>query len=199
MFFLSFATLYPPVEVGEPNVVMQQLLRAYAIDPIATGEETRVDMPLPKLPVLAMDPAEAAEGEMWINGRDGKLKAVVGGRTRVVGLQSDRLISAMPQLGEYVRFAAMMCLGIVVAFQIPVAMLVMGWTGLFDPRTIGKLRKFALFGAFAVGAILTPTDLFSMVVLAVPLYGLFEFGLLLMRWVQPRPAKLPTGDPPVEL
>ena len=67
----------------------------------------------------------------------------------------------------------------------PVFMLVLGWTGLIDPARIAKFRKYALFVCAVAGAMLTPADPVSMFILWLPLYTLFEFGLLLMRIVDP--------------
>lgn len=186
LFFLQFASHYPKVELQSPNPVMQLLLDAYGDQPGEPGVSgpdvlAAENVALPIFPVLDQDPADPVEGNLWINQKEGKLKAVVNQQIRIVGLQSDRLISPLPQLGDYVRFAAMMMFGVTLAFQLPVIMLVLGWTQLFDPSTIASLRKYALFLAFAAGAILTPTDMLSMFVLAVPLYLLFEVGLVMMK------------------
>ncbi len=187
LFFLNFATLYPKVHVGEPNFIMKQFLRAYdagpAHQPLTTDDTAR---PL-KIPVLRKDPLKPTEGDVWINGPEHSFKAFVANDVRVLSAGPDRLITPLPKAGEYVRFAAFMMLGVVIAFQVPVAMLILGWTGLFEPKRIAKVRKYAIFACAAAGAVLTPTDVFSMVVLAVPLYLLFEFGLLLMRWTEGKP------------
>ena len=203
MFFLQFATYYPKIELGKPNPVQEILLRAYSVeDHNETGllsEDAATEagnLMLPRFPVLLEDPVDPPEGSVWLRADQGKLKARVNGRVRIVGLQNDQLLSPTPQLGQYVKFAAMMMLGVTVAFQLPVVMLVAGWTQLFDPRAIASLRKYALFLAFAAGALLTPTDLLSMVVLAVPLYLLFEFGLLMMKFTYREAESVP---PPEEL
>ncbi len=199
LFFLQFASLYPKVELSSPNPVMRMLLDAYGNQPgnpgisgpdVAAAE----NIAIPVFPVLDEDPPSPAEGNVWINQKQGKLKAVVNQQIRIVGLQSDRLISPLPQLGDYVRFAAMMMFGVTIAFQLPVIMLVLGWTQLFDPSSIASLRKYALFIAFAAGAVLTPTDVLSMFVLAIPLYLLFEVGLLMMKLSTKK-----TIPPPAEL
>lgn len=185
MFFLQMATYYPTVELSSPNPVMKVLLDAYGKDRSESLEildsPDDADLERPRVPVYAADPTDAAEGEFWINHEQGKLKMMVGGDLRIVGLQSDRLISPLPALGHYVRFAAMMIFGVTLAFQIPVIMLVAGWTNLFDPRAIASLRKYAVLIAFAAGALLTPADATSMFVLAIPLYLLFEVGLVMMK------------------
>ncbi|MBB6431723.1 twin-arginine translocase subunit TatC [Algisphaera agarilytica] len=186
LFFLQFATYFPKVELSSPNPLWGIILDAYGGDktpPVDAGDQLSTDEPveLPLFPVLGEDPVEPAEGAMWINAQEGKLKALVNGEVRIIGLRSDRLINPLPQLGEYVKFAAMLMFGVTLAFQLPVVMLVLGWTHLFDPKAIASLRKYALFVAFAAGAILTPTDMLSMFVLAVPLYVLFEVGLIMMK------------------
>ncbi|MEM1107483.1 MAG: twin-arginine translocase subunit TatC [Planctomycetota bacterium] len=186
LFFMQFATYYPKIEIGKPNPVWALLLEAYgSADSSASATETVLtpdtDLSFPIFPVLDEDPTDAPEGSVWINQTEGKIKTVVGGSLRIVGLQSDRLINPLPQLGEYVKFAAFLMFGVTLAFQLPVVMLVLGWTRLFDPRAIASLRRYAVFIAFAAGAILTPTDLLSMFVLAVPLYLLFEVGLIMMK------------------
>ena len=65
---------------------------------------------------------------------------------------------------------------------------IVGWTGMVDPKWIATYRRYALLVCLVASAILTPSDLFSMTVLAMPLYLLFEFGLLLMKLVYKRPA-----------
>jgi sec-independent protein translocase protein TatC len=63
-----------------------------------------------------------------------------------------------------------------------VLMLVLGWTGLIDPRGVSHYRKHYIFGAFVAAAVLTPTpDPFNMALLAIPLWLLFELGLIVMR------------------
>ena len=196
LFFFQFARHFPEVNLSQPNPVMRILLDAYgesgSIDDVKI--ETDPNPTLPTFPVLGEDPESPGEGAMWINAEQGKLKTVVHGRTRIVGLQTDQMLSPMPQLGQYVRFAAMMMLGVTVAFQLPVVMLVAGWSNLFDPDSVASLRKYALFLAFAAGAVLTPTDALSMFVLAIPLYLLFEFGLVVMKIGQKK-----TPAPPDEL
>ena len=72
------------------------------------------------------------------------------------------------------------------AFQLPVVMLVLGWTGVMASETVSQSRRYCIFGCFVAGALLTPADVLSMFLLAFPLWGLFEFGLLLMKLMERR-------------
>ncbi|MEM1353530.1 MAG: twin-arginine translocase subunit TatC [Planctomycetota bacterium] len=180
-FFLNFANKYPEIKLTQANGISNLIYRAYSTGDTRLPDDMVFDTKPLDLPVLDSPPDDLRDGMIWINGPDGRIEAVLGGEVRVLSQRSNKLINPLPQLGEYIRFAAIMMLGIVAAFQLPVIMLVMGWSKLFDPALFGKSRKYAFFACFAAGAILTPTDIFSMLVLAFPLYALFEFGLLLMK------------------
>lgn len=185
MFFIRWSTYYPQVSDVQPNWVIAQTMGVASPD---VDDMTLDEAPL-QVPMLAKDPAMETiqPGMIWVNAEQQQLKVAVHGNIRSIQLMPQHLLSPLPNLGSFVKFAALMGLGVVVAFQLPVFMLVIGWTGLFDPAFFASFRKYAFFAAFIIGAILTPADLFSMFVLAVPLYALFEFGLLCMRLVYREP------------
>ena len=184
LFFLNFATHYPPIQLDDPGPVTRLLLKGYDRKSNLTTDVTPRDptAALPDLPVLEADPDTPADGAMWINAPAGKIKLNVGGQIRAIALERDNLLTPRVELGAFVKFAANMMFGVCIAFQLPVVMLVAGWSGLVEAKTLTPFRKYALFAAFAAGALLTPTDLTSMFVLAVPLYLLYELGLIIMAW-----------------
>ncbi|WP_428386157.1 twin-arginine translocase subunit TatC [Mucisphaera sp.] len=186
IFFLGWASAYPPIEPGQRGFMLRVML-GEATETREVMEDAQASSPL-RIPVLREPPVEPVEGDIWIDARLGVVQAQIGGKTHSFLARQPTMLQPMPELGQFVGFAAFMGLGIVIAFQLPVAMLVMGWTGLVDPSWIAGFRKHAFLGVLVVSAILTPADLLSMVVLSVPLYGLFEFGLLLMRSVYREPA-----------
>lgn len=181
VFFAKFALLYPSIQPGHRSAVMEMMYGRpptadIAVDPAAALAK------LPRIPVLAVDPVKPPDGSFWINASEGgRIKYAVGGLVRPLQATQDQLLSPMPSLEEFVSFAAMTGLGIVAAFQLPVVMLVIGWSGLFDPETLRPFRKYAFFGIAILAAVLTPGDIASMMVLFVPLYALYELGMLLMR------------------
>lgn len=182
-FFINFVSYYPEIDLNsEPNPVTNLVLSPYAEDKASKRPDDFVlDTEPIKLPTLASRPENPEEGDIWINAERARVETFFDGTTRVLSQRSTKLITPLPAMNEYIKFATFMMLGSVVAFQLPVIMLVLGWSQLFDPRQIESIRKYALFVSFALGALLTPADPFSMLVLAVPLYLLFEFGLLLMK------------------
>jgi len=184
VFFLKFVTNYPPVEIGQPGTMISILTQGenatgFQANPPGNLQENGV---LPSFPVLETDPVDATEGQVWINASDGRLKVQLGGRVQVMAMTTGGLVSPLPDLPRQVKFAAMMMLGVTLGFHLPVVMLVVGWTRLINPDFIARQRKYAIFACTISGAVLTPSDPMSMFVLGIPLYILFEFGLLLMRW-----------------
>lgn len=190
LFFVNFVTFYPQVQPGEPEWVLSLMLPAMSTagaEPAATEPGDQDQPPPVQLPVIAKDPVDPGEGSVWINARDGRIKAYFNGQTHTMTVNSTKILAPLPDLGQYIGFAVLMGLGNVAAFQLPVVMLVLGWTSLVDPAEIARMRKYALFVCAALAAILTPADIVSMLVLLIPLYSLFELGLFLMRLTYRRP------------
>lgn len=69
-----------------------------------------------------------------------------------------------------------------VAFEVPVAIVLLCWTGITSPDDLKKKRPYILVGAFVVGMLLTPPDVFSQTLLAIPMYCLFEVGVFFSRY-----------------
>ena len=67
------------------------------------------------------------------------------------------------------------------AFEVPIATVLIVWTGLTTPDKLGKARPYVFLGAFIVGMFLTPPDIISQTLLAVPVYLLYEVGIMMAR------------------
>ncbi len=80
---------------------------------------------------------------------------------------------------DYISFITMLMLIFGVAFQTPIAIFFLNKTGLVSIQGLRKSRKFVLLGIFIVAAMATPPDVISQVTLGIPLYILFELGILL--------------------
>ena len=178
-FLIAFANSYPMADVTESSLVLGVL----SAEPDRShGQQTTpgTDVPV-AVPVLIQNPLDPVDGQMWFNRSRSELNFHLDGETRTVPLRSSTLISPMIEIGQYISFAIVLAIGIVAAFQLPVVMLIMGWWSLIDPKWLAAYRKHCVLICFAVGMLLTPSDVLSMMLLAIPLWGLFEFGLLLMR------------------
>ena len=167
----------------------------------------RVDPPpgvtFPLIPTLPGDPSNPQPGQMWVNTLNQELRIAVGSlqaaevadpeevlpageqppKVRILGspLALTAGLSQQFRVSEYVKLMFQLTLAMAIAFQTPVVVLLLCWTGLIDPRRMGKHRKYAILVATLLGAVLTPADPLSMIALAVPLYLLYELGLLLAR------------------
>jgi sec-independent protein translocase protein TatC len=92
----------------------------------------------------------------------------------------DVLIS--PDISEYLSFVLKIFFAFGVAFEIPVAIILMCWTGMTTPDELRKKRSHVIVAAFVVGMLLTPPDVISQVLLAIPMWFLFEVGVVVGGW-----------------
>jgi len=94
-------------------------------------------------------------------------------------------VSSNFTFANYISFITMLMLVFGIAFQTPIAIFFLNKTGLVSIEGLRRSRKFVLLGIFIVAAMATPPDPISQVTLAVPLYALFELGILL-SWFSSR-------------
>lgn len=92
-------------------------------------------------------------------------------------------VSQEYRLSEYISFTLLLLAGSVIAFQLPVVILLLGWIGIVSPKFLREKRRWALFIMAIVAAIVTPPDVTSMLLLLVPLAMLYELGILLLVFV----------------
>jgi len=91
----------------------------------------------------------------------------------------DSMIAQEFRLTTYINVLLLM-LGIVLAFQMPLVILLMGWMGLVTASGLRSRRKYAIFVCAAVAAMITPADALSMLMMLVPLVALFELSIVLL-------------------
>lgn len=94
-------------------------------------------------------------------------------------------VAVMTDISRYLDFVLGMFFAFGVAFEVPVAIILLVWAGFTTPSQLGSYRAYVLVGAFAVGMLLTPPDLISQTLLAVPIYLLYESGIWFARWLVP--------------
>ena len=96
-------------------------------------------------------------------------------------------VEYQPDMAEYVSFIMMVVLVFGLAFETPIATVLTVWTGLTTPEKLAKARPYVFLGAFVVGMLLTPPDVISQTILAIPVYLLFELGIILSRLFPAKP------------
>ncbi len=87
-------------------------------------------------------------------------------------------IAVSPDIGSYIDFVMTMCLAFGVTFEVPVVVVVLVRIGLVSVEKLKEIRRYVLVGVVVISAIVTPPDALSMAFLAVPMYLLYEIGLL---------------------
>lgn len=94
-----------------------------------------------------------------------------------------------PDMAEYVSFVMLIALVFGIAFETPIATVLTVATGLTTPDKLAKARPYVFLGAFVVGMLLTPPDVISQTILAVPVYLLYELGIVMSKLFKSRPVK----------
>jgi sec-independent protein translocase protein TatC len=97
-------------------------------------------------------------------------------------------VAMTPDIDAYLDFVLEMFLAFGLVFEVPIAVFMLVWSGLVSLQTLTKARPYMLLVAFVVGLLLAP-DVFSQTLLAIPMYLLYESGLLLARFMLPEKAR----------
>ena len=90
-------------------------------------------------------------------------------------------VSVMTDISSYLDFVLVLFFAFGVAFEVPIATVILVWSGLTSIETLEKNRAYVFLGAFIVGMLITPPDVISQTLLAVPVYLLYECGILLSK------------------
>ena len=94
-------------------------------------------------------------------------------------------VAVMPDITEYLDFVMVIFFAFGMAFEVPVATVLLVWSGFTTPAKLAKKRAYVLLTAFIIGMFLTPPDIISQTLLAVPVYALFEIGIIMARIMVP--------------
>lgn len=154
---------------------------------------------LPTFPVLPADPPSPTEGQMWINGATHQLSGVIGGRVMRTDMGKSVPIVQQYRVGEWVGLFLSLMLASAGGFQMPVVVMLLGWAGIIDRPLMKKYRRHAIMGIIVAAAILTPTgDPFTLMLMSVPMYLLYELGGVLFTFLPPDRVAYGRGGAPKE-
>lgn len=92
-------------------------------------------------------------------------------------------IAIMTDINSYLDFVLTLFFAFGLAFEIPIAAVLLIWTGITTPQQLAQKRPYIIVGCFVVGMLLTPPDIFSQSLLAIPMWMLFELGVFFGRLV----------------
>lgn len=104
-------------------------------------------------------------------------------------------ILVMPDINSFLSFALAIFLAFGIAFEIPIAVFLLIWTGMVEPEDLVEKRPYVIVGCFVVGMLLTPPDPFTQSMLAIPMWMLFEVGIYFGRFAKKKQAEEEAKNP----
>ena len=139
------------------------------------------------LPFLLMTPVFFAAGAClaYFAAMPWALHFLLSFQGNIGGIQQE----ALPGVGNYLTFCTRFIFGFGAAFLLPILLMILERAGIVTREQLAKSRRYAIVAAAAVSAVLTPPDVVSMLLLLVPLYGLYEFAILAIRITHWRAAR----------
>lgn len=98
-------------------------------------------------------------------------------------------VEVMTDISRYLDFVLTMFFAFGIAFEVPVAVVLLMWTGVVSPESLKSKRAYIIVAAFVIGMLLTPPDIISQTLLALPMWLLFEIGVFLGERFAPTKAE----------
>ncbi len=93
-------------------------------------------------------------------------------------------VSVMTDISRYLDFVLTMFFAFGAAFEVPIVTVLLVWTGMATRESLRRKRPYIIVGAFVIGMLLTPPDVISQTLLAVPMWILFELGVVFSAWFE---------------
>src|SRR4030043_1538841 len=109
----------------------------------------------------------------------------------LLGFATD-LIKPMPSMKEYLSFSIKFLLAFGLVFEFPVVLVLLAKIGVVDAKMLARQRKYAILLIFIFAAVMTPPDIISQVLMALPLMGLYELSILLSKIFGKKPKPVPS-------
>ena len=187
LFFVKFNAAFDLPDL-RPTTFQKMLLDVEEPEVAADAAEA----PLLSLPILDKDPAEPHVGDTWINRKERTLMCQTSSGLLYAPLEMWEHRSSVHSqfaLDFYISFVLLLALAFGLAFELPVAVFFLALTGIVSTDAMAAGRKYVLLGIVIAAAILTPPDVVSQLLLAAPMYLLFEIGLRVARIVERRNAR----------
>lgn len=97
-------------------------------------------------------------------------------------------VAVMTDIGNYLDFVMTLFMAFGLAFEVPIAVVMAVRFGWVSTQALQEARGYVIVGAFVIGAIFTPPDIISQFMLAVPMWLLYELGILVAKFTKPNPA-----------
>lgn len=181
-FLISIAAWFP---IPDPNSTLYQMMQSKDRVTITTTQPAV----LQTAPVM-LDPDKPLEGQYWLNPRTRRFNVYSNGETYYAPLQqasSKQIVQPLFSVSEYLGFVTDLALAFGLGFQIPIVVIFLIAMRIIDSTQMGTARRYVILILCIAAAIITPTpDVGTMMLLAVPMYLLFEGGLIIGRIIEKR-------------
>ena len=190
-FFISFNQRFDLPDLTPK--AFEQLLLPDREEPPPTVEPVE----LLNVAVLNADPIDPRDGDLWVNATTRRLLLKRPSEIWSIPWEIGPTASAVRSqfaIDYYISFVLLLALAFGLAFETPMVVFFLAWTGLMTTETMARGRRYVLLGAVILAAVLTPPDVISQCLLAGPMYLLFELGLLAGRVVERRSKRLNDED-----
>jgi sec-independent protein translocase protein TatC len=99
-------------------------------------------------------------------------------------------VAVMTDIGNYLDFVMTLFIAFGLAFEVPVAVVLLVYFNMVNVETLREIRSYVIVGAFVLGAIFTPPDVISQLMLAIPLWLLYETGILVAGFMKTKPPRI---------
>ncbi|MGD2107936.1 MAG: twin-arginine translocase subunit TatC [Phycisphaerae bacterium] len=177
-FFVTFNKAFGTPELSP--TVFQKLLM-----PEEEAPEPTVELPDPvRIPLVREEPTDPKPGDVWVNQEWHRLVVQTAEGPMSMALEPGTRKNTMDSqfaIDFYVSFVLMLALAFGIAFETPVVVFFLAWSGIVPTAAMARSRRYVLLAAVIAAAMLTPPDVISQVLLAGPMFLLFELGILVAR------------------
>jgi len=180
-FFVAF-NMDIPMPPTQPNWLQRLMITGKP----PTSQPTFTAAPT-TIPVVTQPPRNAEPGAVWFDATTDQLQLMAPDGVRSLSMRAaDTPIPVRSEFGLnfYVSFVLSLALAFGLAFEVPVAVVFLVLTRIVPVAWFRRSRRYVVFGTFVVAAILTPPDVLSQILLAIPMLALFEGGLFFGRMIE---------------
>jgi hypothetical protein len=185
-FFVTFSenTASGPVTptVFERWILQRQGNGGFDLSKVPEGTDPGVLKIVPRIPVVKSDPPAPDDGTglLVFNAAEGQVKLITQQQSlALMFTQAGSLYAAFPRLDDYLNFVMFTALIFGLAFELPMVIMILAQVDIVRTQTFRDVRKYAYFGLLVASAVAAPsTDLMTMACLAVPMFALYEAGII---------------------
>ena len=105
---------------------------------------------------------------------------------KTIAAWAPKSVTLAPDIENYISFVMTMFLAFGCTFEVPIVVVVLAMLGVVDTAKLKEIRPYVIVGAFVIAAVVTPPDVISQLLLAIPMCLLYEVGIFCTRFVKPR-------------